>query len=574
MRALFFLPFFLFAQDSLLVQAESIAKKFSVEVSKAAPPTSTLQTVECLNNASVFFTLDLEQIESPAFTTLNSEELWNTLREIGVEAVHLKNLKKGGATRTSMSLNPAWGEWNPLAITLGKKGVNLIGDSIGNATGWTADFSLALKNVGDYPSLYHLVEIEKRDWKMLPPGAANIPWLTLQDLHKKGYVPEQFAPYVKASSWNATKPIQCEDGKVRRWIYLKENEADPVIDWLNPTFAGCRIASADLLDSIYNLRQKLTFLNPSIAESAKQTLTLWIRKLSSFSCQECYGLEEMKKSTADLITDTLTRPALLHALLAEDAEALRLMYRLFLEEKIDTKRLVHALQPFDSFTCDWAELAANPWKKFKYYEEILTGEALRTRLLKEDLLRLSGEKPLTWPAACSIVKHKEDLGELHLLLALFYAMQPGAFSFSLSDLLGALEPQTLNPMKTNSNTLYASLPSQMQNQKSFAQNLRKILTIRREQQIAFGELIDVPNTIFPGLLVLVHKVKDQLQLTAINFSRSPLSQTLDLPAARYTTAIDLMTGLAEPKPLEASTLQLKLPPLSGKILLFQTKYYD
>lgn len=574
---------------SMLGQADCIAKKYHLEIAKAPPPLLSPQPQSCLSTASVWFTIDLNEICAPAFQTLSEEELWDNLREIGIQGVYLKGLKKGGEFRTGINLDPRWGDsWSELATLLQKKGIALIGDSLGRSTGLSADFWLALKNVGDYPSLYHLVEIEKRDWKWLPqigPSqfTANIPWLTLQELHKKGYVPEQFTPYVKESCWNATSPVKCADGKVRRWIYLKERERDPVIDWLNPSFAGCRIAAADLLDSVFNLGQKIVRLDGAIRPNAKETLSLWARKLGNYSVLEASGgIDTLKQAPTDLVTDTLTRPALLHALIAEDAEALKLMYRLFLEEEIESKRLVHVLQPFDQFTCDWTELLLHPKKRFQYYEEILTGEALRMRLLKEDVLRVGEKNPSTWPYFCMAAlgvkdfeKRREDIAELHLLLAFFYAMQPGVFSFSVSDLLGTVTQQTVRLMQPNEHTLYASLPGQMKNGKSFAMHLKKIFAVRRENGIESGELTSVPETTHRGLMILIHRLRNGMtQLLAVNFGRTPAQQTLEMPAIRQTTAIDLMTGLAEKKPLDSSTIHLHLPPLSGKIILFQTKYYD
>ena len=173
-------------------------------------------------------------------------------------------------------------------------------------------------------------------------------------------------------------------------------------------------------------------------------------------------------------------------------------------------------------------------------------------------------------------KQREPLTKAHLLLALFYAMQPGAFSFSVSDLLGTLTHQTLDPMEPTENTLYASLPGQMKNPQSFARQLQNLLAARRSSAIQSAELLSVPETTDRGLLLLIHRMagSGMLQLLAVNFGRKAAQQTIELPQIRHTTAIDCITGLAEKKPLEASTIRLDLPPLSGKVILFQTKYYD
>ena len=111
---------------------------------------------------------------------------------------------------------------------------------------------------------------------------------------------------------------------------------------------------------------------------------------------------------------------------------------------------------------------------------------------------------------------------------------------------------------------------------SFAMQLRKMLSIRIDTAIDRAELISVPQTEQKGLLILIHKLQGggTTQLLAVNFGKTAAQQTLEMPSFRQTTAIDLMTGLAETKPLNSSMIQLNLPPLSGKVILFQPKYYD
>jgi len=585
---------------SMLFEADQIAKKYQLEVAKTPPPTSIPQTQACLEKASVWFSIDLDRValcgEQTVFESLNSEELWDYLREMGVRAVHLKGLKQGGAFRTGLGIDPRWGtewEWKNLASLAKRRGIALIGDSIGPSTGLGADFSLALKNYGEYPGLYHLIEIQEEDWKFLPgiptgQSMANVPWLKLQELHKRGYVPEQFSPYTKESLWNATARIKGVDGHVRRWIFLKENQCHPVVDWMDSSFAGVRLASADALDSIYRLGEKILLFDSKISGNAKETLSLWVRKLGAFSSQEIEGgIGDYKQASADLAVDSLTRPALLHALIAEDAEALKLTYRLFLEEGIETKRLVHVLQPFDRYACDWAEFICSPKKKFLYYDEQLTGEALRHRLLSEDAAKLGGDHfpECTWMGYCAAAlgiqdfeKHSEDIAEAHLLLAFFYAMQPGVFSFSVSDLLGVFPGQkkSLDLMGLNQGTLYSCLPNQFKNCRSFALRMKQLLRVRADQALDSADLIGVPKTNNRGVLILVHRMRDTrfVQILAINFGRTSAKERLDMPAFQNATAINLMTGHSENKPLDSSSFILDLPPLSGKVILFQPKYYD
>lgn len=571
----------------MLAEAGEITKKYTLEVAKTSPPALSPHTQKCLATASIWFSIDLNELQPPAFHTLSDERFWDQLREIGVQAVYLKGLKKGGAFRTGLGIDPKWGEeWENVVLAMKKKGIALIGDTVGQSTGTSADFWLALKNVGEYPGLYHLIEIDKRDWKLLPQVnieqiAANVPWLSLKELQKKGYVPQHFRPLVKESQWNATAQIKGADGKARRWMYLKTDRWEPVIDWLNPSFAALRIAAADTLDSFYHLGEKIIWIDAALPSVAKETLSLWVRKLGGFSAQKSKeGFEDLKTAQADLVSDIWTRPALLHALIAADTEALKVIYRFFLEERIEMKKMVHELQPFDAYPCEWAALADAPKKKFQYYDEMLTMDTLRARMLKEDVAKLGENR--TWAGCCSIrlniqdlTKYKEEIAKMHLLLAFFYAMQPGAFSFSISDLLGVVSPQKVHLMQPNENTLYPSFVSQCSNGKSFASGLKKILEVRKEYGLENGELIDVPRTSSRGLIVLLHRLKEgKVQLSAANFGGEMAEQTIDMQCFRQTTAIDLMSRLAEKKPLDSSQIRLALPPFTGKVILFQPQYYD
>lgn len=607
-KAFFFLfPTVLFGQlssstqdPSLLEQSQKATSQFSQLVVKLPPPDEEPQTQACLDQNAVWFTIDLNQIASEegksVLETLSSETLWDGLKEIGVQSVYLQDLKAGGPFRTGLSIDPKWGtenDWAPFFTLLQKKGIESIARLIDNRTGLSSDFSWALRNEEAYSSLYHLIEIPAKDWNLLPSipqgrRSANIPWLSLQGLYQKGYVPQDFSPYVKVSQWNATAPLADKEGIRRRWIYLKEGTDYPVFNWLNSSCNALQIALADALVATQQFGQKIFFLPDRPLLSVKETFPLWIRKLKGFSVQEISGgLKEMAQTTADFQLDTLTQPALLHALIAQDAEALRIFYRLFLEAQIQPFKLVHRLQPFDQFATDWQEFLQRPKKSYLYYEEIITAEALRKRLLREDLAHFQRNvqetiPPSTWPGYCAsalgikeALQNQEPILNAHLLLAFFYAMQPGIFSFSLSDLLGALPEQQgpLNLMGSNENTLYPSLPNQLGNRRSFASQLRQILAVRKEQGLQNGELIEVPQPAHPGtFLLLLHlKESETFQVLAMNFGSSSVQEKLERSVFRNTTAIDLLDQKALGKPFSSSSLLIDLPPLSGKVFLFYPK---
>ena len=282
----------------MLQQAETVARVYAAEIAKAPPPARTPLMEKALETASVWFTIDLKEVatdcHASVWATLTDEWLIDALRGMGVEGLRLIGLKQGGGQRTGLSIDPRWGseaQWDQLSSLLQKKGMALIGDTVGESTGTAEDFHLAVKNYEDYPSLYHLVEIPRADWKLLPlvpkgDLTANIPWLAIPELRKRGYISEQYSPFTKESAWNATERVSGVDGKTRRWIYLKENKGDPILDWLDPSFAAMRLAAGDTLDSYYRLGQKVFHLGADLDPYAQENLPLWIRKMGAFTVQE------------------------------------------------------------------------------------------------------------------------------------------------------------------------------------------------------------------------------------------------------------------------------------------------
>lgn len=595
------IPYFVFAlsplfcianSETMLSQAEKITEVYSQQMAKADPPSECPQSLASLQLSSVWLGIDLNQFmgENP-LTSFTDTDTWSLLREIGIESIRMKHLRQEG----DLKIDPKWKSlWPQVVENANRIGISLIGDLIGNSTIAGKDFQKAVQKAPDYLNLYHLIEIDPKDWNLLPNvplGSleTNIPWLSLQELHSLGYVPEQFAPYVKLSAWNATAKITGVDGKVRRWIYLKEGENRPVLSWLSPTFAALKLAAGDALNCTNEFGMQMLHLDGNIPMIAQETLALLIRQMQAFSVSSGNGsLQSIRQAPTDLVYDTATRAALLHALIAQDAIALRMIYQLILDEKIETKRLVHVLQPFDEAASDWIELMQSPKKKFRYAQEQVTGEVLRQRLLKEDLSNLKASETIpltTWPDHCAKAlgvkdfdPHREEITNAHLLLSFTYAMQPGAFSISAADLLGALPDQAkdLSFFNPNTSTLYASLPTQLRNPKSFASSLKRILSARRESGIAQGELVAVLPSPHPGTLLLLHRLPKNrfMHLLAINFARKPAQEAIEIPEIRQTTAINVMSKLAEEKIFSSAQFSFTLPPMSGKSFYFQPKYYD
>lgn len=567
---------FAFAQETMLFQAEKMGQIYSQEILKTSPPSTQPVPNEVLTLSSVWLTIPLERFP---IDCLALESTWKLFKEIGFEAINVQNLRMPG----SLGIDPRWVYTWPQVVNVSQlQGMHLVGQLIGNSTTPGADFQQALLNKGDYPNLYTLVEIKPEDWNLLPDVPAgsqesNIPWLSVQALHKRGYIFDRYTPYMKMSDWNATSEILGDDETRRRWVYLKEDANHPVLNWLSPSFAAYRLISGDALYQWKQNGQRILQIDGRIPKFAQDMIALWIRKIGAYSVVTTSGtFDSMKNVSADLFYDEVTNPALLHALITEDAASLRMIYRIILDSKMETKRLVHVLEPFDKNACEWIEFTNK--NKGVYNDLQPTGEALKTKLLKEDFMRLGNFdpiKPTTWVDHCAralnvrdFEENREEITNAHLLLAFTYAMQPGVFSISYDDLLGTLPDREKTP-------LYANIPCQLSNRGSFIFRLKSILQARSVSNIKAGELIDVISSPNPGTLLLLHRLPKtgMIQLLVVNFSRCDVTETLNRKEFSNATALDLMTNLAEQKVFSSSQFSFNLPAMSGRAFIFQQKNY-
>jgi maltose alpha-D-glucosyltransferase/alpha-amylase len=184
----------------------------------------------------------------------------------------------------------------------------------------------------------------------------------------------------------------------------------------------------------------------------------------------------------------------------------------------------------------------------------------------------------------------------HLLLAAANALQPGVFSLSSWDLVGALPiPEEtvkdrtadgdyrwvnrggVDLMGANPNakasafgvarakTLYGSLPEQLKERDSFASQLKRMLEARRKARLAEGELIEVPEPEATALCVLVLRLPEKgLAVTVLNFGRKEVEEVFRLGEVvkgmgeREWT--DILTGRGAGG---ADRLRVRLDGLSG-----------
>jgi trehalose synthase len=206
-------------------------------------------------------------------------------------------------------------------------------------------------------------------------------------------------------------------------------------------------------------------------------------------------------------------------------------------------------------------------------------------------------------------EQKEAIKQGHLLLTRANAMQPGVFSLSAWDLVGALPLPTeavkerlgdqdyrwinrggvdllgINPKAEKSayglpraRALYGPLPEQLKDEDSYASQLKRMLAARKKYRIAEGELLAVPDVKHTGVCLLVFKLpgKHPVAVTALNFGRERAREEIDLsglegiPAekvrGREVTDTD---GKEAGTTSAAGKLTIDLPPLTGKTLILQ-----
>jgi len=298
--------------------------------------------------------------------TLGDEDLWAAFEAIGIDGVHTGPVKKAGGLvgwdytpsvdgafdRISNLIDEAFGteeEFRAISeVAAGHLGM-VIDDIVPGHTGKGSDFRLAEMKVGDYPGVYHMVEIEPKDWHLLPivsrGDSINLDIEAEDQLAKHGYIIGRmqrvifYEPGVKDTNWSATAPVLGPDGLERRWVYLHYfKEGQPSINWLDPSFAGMRLVIGDALHSLGDLGsgglrldangflgvEKSAEDSPAwseghpLSEAANQLIASMVRKVGGFTFQELnLTIDDIQSSAergADLSYDFINRPAYHHAM--------------------------------------------------------------------------------------------------------------------------------------------------------------------------------------------------------------------------------------------------------------------
>ncbi|SDH38321.1 trehalose synthase [Pseudomonas flavescens] len=606
---------------------------------------------------------------------LGDERLWAALSELGVQGIHTGPMRRSGGLqgrtytptvdgnfdRISLQVDPRYGSEEQLIhlsrVAAAHNAVT-IDDSIPSHTGKGADFRLAEMAYGDYPGLFHMVEIQEADWALLPEvpagrDAVNLPPTVVDALRDKHYIVGQlqrvifFEPGVKETDWSATAEVQGVDGKVRRWVYLHYfKEGQPSLNWLDPTFAAQQLVTGEALHAIDVIGSRVLRLDANgflgverrsqgnawseshpLSLTGNQLLGGMIRKAGAFSFQELNltldDIAAMSQGGADLSYDFITRPAYQHALLTGDVEFLRLMLHQMHDFGIDPASLIHALQNHDELTLElvhfWT-LHANDTYVFR--GQSLPGNILREQIRAEMYEHLAGAnapynlKFVTNGVACTTVSiitaalgisdlnaiSEADVArirQVHLLLLMYNAMQPGVVALSGWDLVGALplevdqvseliaegdtrwinrggydlvdlDPQALLSAEglPKARNLYGSLSEQLKDPESFASQARRMFAARRSYGVASSKQVAVPLTSHPALLIMVHELPAGrgTQVTALNFGAEPLTEVVTLTDVEPGPVVDIIHERLVGDLSAEGELHIELAPYEGLAL--------
>jgi trehalose synthase len=507
-------------QQSMLADASRIAGRFSGIADVWQSPYATPNPTAVLGKSSVWFTAyPISMIPKPGHSflgTLGDENLWDVFEVIGINAVHTGPLKRAGGVfgremtpsidghfdRISTQIDEVFGseeEFRRLCEVAAAHGGIVIDDIVPGHTGKGPDFRLAEMKVGDYPGIYHMVEIPPEDWHLLPevpPGkdSVNLDNEAEDRLQQAGYIVGRLQrvifqdPGIKDTNWSATAPVTGPDGVQRRWVYLHYfKDGQPTINWLDPTFAGMRLVIGDALHSLGHLGAGALRLDANgflgierstdgdgpawseghpLSEAANQVIASMVRKVGGFTFQELnLSIDDIKTTSergADLSYDFVSRPAYAHALATSDTEFLRMTLNAALQHGLQPIRLVHALQNHDEMTYELVHFAIRHKDEvFGFRGAELTGGELAALIRNELIERLTGEaapynaifttngiaSTIATIAAAALgytdltnlsQAQIEKIKQAHLLLAMFNAWQPGVFALSGWDLCGML----------------------------------------------------------------------------------------------------------------------------------------
>ena len=441
---------------------------------------------------------------------MSEKTLWQALQQIGIRAIHTNPMQTsggivgndytptvdGGYDPIMYKISPQFGtdsEYKTMVKTAAEHNAIIVGSIIPGHTGLGADFRLAELNFKDFPGIYSMIEIDKKDWHLLPEvkeqwASVYLDKETVEQLHKKGYLPGRlqnvrFKPKGmedKVTGWDVTAPIKGVDGKTRRWVYLHYYRAgQATMNWMDPSFAAQRIIAGAIINNFIELGNKVVRLDANaylgiepktnseitwsdgtpLSIEASNYIAMFARKMGGWTFQEVGQplpiMKEAMKLGPDMSIDFITRTGLIHAVFTGDTRFLNLKLRQMQNAGISPSSLIHCLQTHDNFGYDVLNKEDEINKKFQYGNTVLTGNEISSQLL-DDMNKarpyIRGSKTNMCTTYCGLLasrfgiedltkitdKEKEKIKKGLLLASMYCAMQPGIIMITGWDLVGAL----------------------------------------------------------------------------------------------------------------------------------------
>lgn len=505
-------------KESMLAAANKQARAYSGKARLWQNPYARPRPKSAIKKASVWFTAyPVSMITKPRQSTLcalGEDDLWRAFAHIGIKAAHTGPMKlAGGITgwkftpsvdghfdRISNRIDAMFGseqEFVDMSATARRCGGIIIDDLVPGHTGKGADFRLAEMNYQDYPGVYHMVEIDRTDWTLLPDvprgkSSVNLSATAEEKLKKCGYIVGKlqrvffYEPGVKETNWSATRAVRGVDGVMRRWVYLHYwKDGQPSINWLDPSFAGMKLVVGDAVHSLADLHTTGLRLDANallgiertdddtpawseghpLSSLANQLIAGMVRKFGGFTFQEFDlsfdDISASLKHGADLTYDFIARPAYHHALATGDTEFLKLSLELAHRHGIEASSMVHALQNHDELNFGLTHFSTvHKDEMYHFRGHDISGAQLADTIRSElksvvsgasasyNLDHVAGVACTTASLVAAVlgVSDLDDINDetiqsikkLHLLLAAYNALQPGVFALSGWDLVGAL----------------------------------------------------------------------------------------------------------------------------------------
>lgn len=521
-------------EQSMLNDAVQMGRQLAGNHLMWSNPYANPDPRSAVQKTSVWYTAyPLSHITAPGssfISSLGADELWEAFEKIGIDGLHTGPLKLAGGIsgwghtpsidghfdRISMAIDPLFGtedEFRKLTEVATAHGGTVIDDIVPGHTGKGADFRLAEMGYGDYPGIYHMVDIPQEAWGLLPEvpegaDSANLSPETEAALAEAGYIIGAlqrvifYEPGQKETNWSATRIVSDVDGVPHRWVFLHYfKDGQPSINWLDPSFAGMRLVMGDALHSLLDLGSGGLRLDANgflgiektvdapawseghpLSQAANQLIGSMVRKVGGFTFQELNlsveDIAQTGKSGPDLSYDFITRPAAQYAIATGDTEFLRLMLNTSIAAGIDQSSLVHALQNHDELTYELVHFETRHRDDtYVFGGKEVTGRELAATVRENLRTSLTGKSApynltfVTNGIACTTASviaaslgisdlasiseaEIEKIKAVHLLLATYNAWQPGVFALSGWDLTGALplDPKTVKTLVASGDT--------------------------------------------------------------------------------------------------------------------------